>query len=119
MMEKQSKLKKYLRILDNLVTRERTAIIYSQMDHLEKLQHEKNTLLVLIQSVDKVMDQETFDLAVRIKKANKRNALLLKAGFKLIRGLRQNVNRRSSFSYSSKGCPRISSISPRILKRSI
>ncbi len=117
-MENKSRLKQHLLALNNLVKRERTAIIYSQMKRLENIQHEKNTLLIMMQSVDKVMDQESFDLAVRIRKNNKRNALLLKAGFELIRGLRQDLNRRRSLTYSAKGCSRNVGICPKILKQS-
>jgi hypothetical protein len=118
-MAKRSTLKQYLRVLDNLVTRERTAIIYAQMERLENIQHEKNTLLRMMQSVERVMDQESLDLAIKIRNNNKRNALLLHSGLKLICGLRQNVNRRRSLTYSSKGCSRNLAIRPKILKRSI
>jgi hypothetical protein len=118
-MAKQSRLKQYLLILDNLIQRERTAIIYSQMDRLEKIQHEKNSLLIMMQNVEKVMDQESFDLAIKIKKNNRRNALLLKAGFKLIRTLRQDVNRRRSLTYSAGGHSRNLSICPKILKQRV
>lgn len=117
-MTKQTTLKQSLLILDKLIRKERTAIIYSQMECLEKIQHEKNTLLIMMQNVDKVMDQESYDLAVRIKKNNRRNALLLKAGFKLIHSLRQDVNRRCSLTYSAQGHARNLSMCPKILKQS-
>lgn len=118
-MTTEPTLKQYLRMLDKLVKRERTAIIYSQMECLEDIQQEKNTLLVLMQNVDKIMDDENYDLAVKIRNNNRRNALLLKSGFKLIHSLRHDLNRRRSLTYSARGRSRHLAICPKILKQSV
>lgn len=118
-MTKQSLLNQYLHLLDDLIVRERTAIIYSKMEMLESIQQEKSTLLILLQHVDLSVDEETIDLAVKIRENNKRNELLLQSGLKLICGLRKNINRRRSSTYSSGGRSEIPGFSPRILKRSI
>ncbi|MBU0946355.1 MAG: hypothetical protein KJ804_03175 [Proteobacteria bacterium] len=118
-MKPELTLKHYLRVLDALIVRERTAIIYSQMKRLSIIQHEKKTLLLLMQQVERVVDQESLDLAIKIKRDNKRNELLLQSGLKLICGLRQNNNRRRSFAYSSAGSSLARGISPKILKREI
>lgn len=118
-MENQSMLKHYLQMLDELIVRERTAIIYSKMEILEDIQQEKSTLLILLQHVDRVVDQETLELAIRIRKNNRRNELLLQSGLKLVRGLQKSVYRRRSLTYSAEGRSQHAGFSPRLLKRSI
>ena len=115
-MEKQVPLKKYLHALDNLICRERTAIIFLEMKRLERIQLEKKTLLILMQQVERTMDQESLELAIKIKNNNKRNELLLQAGLKLIGGLRQNINQRRSHTYSIGGEPVNRGIDSRIVK---
>ncbi len=118
-MAKRSTLKHYLKVLDNLVTRERTAIIYGQMKSLENIQHEKNTCLIMMQNAERIMDDESYDLAVKIRKNNRRNAMLLKAGFTLIRTLRRDVSRRASITYSRKGQSQQLQICPKIMKQRV
>lgn len=115
-MEKQVPLKKYLDALDNLISRERTAIICLQMKRLERIQLEKKTLLLLMEQVERTMDQESLELAIKIKKNNKRNELLLQSGLTLIGGLQKKINQRRSYTYSVRGNSVNRGIDPRIVK---
>lgn len=118
-MNSSTPLQKNLQALNELLVRERAAITHLQMHKLDALQQEKTRLLLLLQQVEKPVDQECTSLISVIKKNNERNRLLLQSGLKLVRKLQDNVFRRLALTYAAHGRSLNIGDGPRLFSRSV
>lgn len=106
-----------LQALDDLLVRERHAIIYLQVGHLDAIRQEKIRLLKVLQQAEQV-DAASIALIKRIKINNERNRMLLESGLQLISNLQDNVFRRLALTYAARGRSLTIGAGSRILNRS-
>jgi len=111
-------LQRNLQALDDLLVRERHAIVYLQAGRMEAIQQEKIRLLKVLQQAEQV-DAASSDLIKRIKVNNERNRMLLESGLQLIAKLQDNVFRRLALTYAAQGRSLTIGAGSRILNRSV
>jgi len=114
---KKSSLLTLLTTLNNLLIRERIAISQLKMEELAELQHHKTKLLEKIHSCKDEIDDNTRELAAKVKAGNRRNAWLLRTGLQLISHRQDNVRRRLALTYAPYGRTLQVDTSPKILDR--
>lgn len=110
-------LRNTLQALDDLLVRERNAIIYLRAGQMDAIQQDKIRLLKVLQQAKQV-DTASTALIKRIKVNNERNRKLLESGLKLIAKLQDNVIRRLALTYASHGRSLTIGAGSRILNRS-
>lgn len=106
-----------LQALDDLLVRERHAIVYLQVNQLDAIQQDKIRLLKVLQQAEQV-DAASSTLVKRIKVNNERNRMLLESGLQLIAKLQDNVFRRLALTYAARGRSFTIGAGSRILNRS-
>ena len=114
-MKQEAELTKYLRMLNDILVRERNAITQLQMHRLANLQQEKTTILKKIAESEKCVDQDCLELAAKIQENNKRNRWLLRSSLDLVDKLQQNVHRRLALTYAPHGRSLEIDTGPRIM----
>ncbi len=102
-MSQNPELKKYLRILNELLIKERKAITTLEMHRLANIQQEKTTILKKVAESEKCDDQDCLELAVKVQANNQRNRWLLQSGLRLVNTLQQGVYRRLALTYAPHG----------------
>jgi hypothetical protein len=117
-MNSSSILKETLQALNDLLVKERQAIIHLQMQRLDEMQQKKTRLLLLLHQADQSVDAESAGLIKSIKTNNERNRILLESGLKLISRLQDNVFRRLTLTYAAHGRSLAIGAGPRLLNRS-
>ncbi len=110
-------LQSHLQELDDLLVRERHAIIHLRAGQMDAIQQEKIRLLKVLQQAGQV-DAASCDLIKRIKVNNERNRKLLESGLQLIAKLQDNVFRRLALTYAARGRSLTIGAGSRILNRS-
>lgn len=113
----QDTLYDLLQQLNELLIRERLAIIGLKMDLLSQLQTEKTDLLEQIHKNRNEIDDRCRELAARTKAGNRRNAWMLRTSLQLIARRKENVRRQLSLTYSPNGTAFNLDSTPRILTR--
>jgi hypothetical protein len=110
-------LDKYLRLLNELLVRERDAITQLQMHRLAAIQQEKTTILKKIAESEKCAGPECHELAASIQENNRRNRWLLQSGLHMVDKLQQDVHRRLALTYAPHGRALHIDAGPRILNQ--
>jgi len=109
----------HLQALNDLLVRERQAIIHLRMAQLDEIQQEKTRLLKLLYQAEQRVDDAGTGLIKSIKSNNERNRMLLESGLKLIGRLQDNVFRRLALTYAAHGRSLTIGGGPRLLNRSV
>lgn len=118
MNTERADLKQNLQALDDLLVRERHAIIHLRVGQMDEIRQDKTQLLKLLHQVEQSVDEESTGLIKRIKVNNERNRMLLESGLQLIGKLQDNVFRRLALTYAAHGRSLSIGAGPRLLNRS-
>jgi hypothetical protein len=116
-MKQEAGLDKHLRMLNELLVKERNAITQLQMQRLATIQREKTAILKKVAESEKCADPECLEMAARIQENNRRNRWLLRSGLHLIDKLQQDVHRRLALTYAPHGRALHIDAGPRILNQ--
>lgn len=107
-----------LQALNELLIRERRAIIQLRIDRLGAIQEEKIGLLKVLHQAQPPVDPGCTGLIIQIRTNNDRNRHLLQSGLKLIAKLQDNLFRRLALTYAAHGRSLQMGAGPRLLNRS-
>lgn len=116
-MKREAGLAKHLRMLNELLVRERNAITQLQMHRLATIQREKTTILKKVAESEKCVDQDCLVLAAEIQENNRRNRWLLRSSLDLVDKLQQNLHRRLALTYAPHGRSLQINTGPRIMNQ--
>ena len=115
----RSSLKKSLQTLNDLLIRERQAIIHLRMSQLGDLQREKTQLLKVLHQQEHAVDDEEKLVIRAIQINNERNRALLESGLRLVKRLQDNTFRSLALTYAARGRSLHIGAGPRLLSRSV
>lgn len=116
-MKQEAELDKHLRMLNELLVRERNAITQLQMHRLAAIQQEKTTILKKIAESEKCAGPECLELAASIQENNRRNRWLLQSSLHMVDKLQQDVHRRLVLTYAPHGRALHVDTGPKILNQ--
>ena len=116
-MDQNTEVAQYLRMLNELLIKERNAIIRLQMRRLAAIQQEKTAILKKIADSEKCNDAECLELAAKVQANNQHNRWLLKSSLQLVEKLQQDVRRRLALTYAPHGRSLHIDTGPRIMNQ--
>lgn len=114
-----SSLNKNLQALNDLLVRERQAIIHLRMSQLVDIQCEKTALLKVLHQQENTVNDDEKTVIKAIKTNNERNRVLLESGLKLVKRLQDNTFRRLALTYAARGRSMQIGVGPRVLNQSV
>ena len=117
-MEKKASQKNDLHALNEILQRERAAIINLRMDRLHRIQQDKTRLLLQIRKNAQAPDNEELTLIRKIQTGIRHNDFLLKSGLKLVEKMQGEILSRTAFTYGGDAKTSGTGPVPRMLLRS-